>query len=76
MRTTLDLDEDVLAAVRSLARAQGRSLGSVLSELVRRGLAPARQLQHGPGGFPTFEAPSGAAPLTIEAVRAVLEDET
>ncbi len=38
MRTTLDLDETVLAAARSLARARGCSLGSAVSELAMRGL--------------------------------------
>ena len=38
MRTTLDLDADVVGAARELAAAQRRSLGSVISELARRGL--------------------------------------
>ena len=38
MRTTLDLDDTVLAAARSLARARGVSLGAAVSELARRGL--------------------------------------
>jgi hypothetical protein len=40
--TTLDLDDDVLAAPRELAAAERRSVGSVVSELARRGLTPAR----------------------------------
>lgn len=39
MRTTLDLDESVLAAARSLASARHISLGAAVSELARRGLA-------------------------------------
>lgn len=42
MRTTLDLDDDVIAAARELASSQRRSLGSVISELARRGLMPGR----------------------------------
>ena len=38
MRTTLSIDDDVLYAVKSLARREGRSLGEVLSELARRAL--------------------------------------
>lgn len=41
MRTTLQLDEDVLAAARALAAQQGRTLGEVVSALARKGLAPA-----------------------------------
>jgi hypothetical protein len=42
MRTTLDLDEDVLQAAKELAAARGITAGKMLSELVRRGLAPSR----------------------------------
>lgn len=38
MRTTLELDDVVLAAARSLARSRGISLGAAVSELARRGL--------------------------------------
>lgn len=38
MRTTLDVDDEVLAAARSLARARGVSIGRALSDLARRGL--------------------------------------
>jgi hypothetical protein len=75
VRTTVDLDDDILAAVRSLARVQGRSLGVVISDLVRRGLSPVTTIDQGPRGFPSFEAPPGAPPLTVETVRAALEDE-
>ena len=35
MRITLDIDDDVLAAVRELAAHEHRSLGAVLSSLAR-----------------------------------------
>jgi len=38
MRTTLNIDDDVLIAVRELARRESRSLGSVASSLLRRSL--------------------------------------
>lgn len=38
MRTTLDIDDDVLAAVRELGRRERRSIGDVISELARRAL--------------------------------------
>jgi hypothetical protein len=44
MRTTLSIDDDVLYAVKSLARRQGLSVGEVLSELARQALqAPVGQ---------------------------------
>lgn len=38
MRTTLDIANDVLCAVKERARREGRSAGEVLSELARDGL--------------------------------------
>ncbi|HWJ52572.1 MAG TPA: hypothetical protein VNT24_04255 [Propionibacteriaceae bacterium] len=38
MRTTVDLDEDVLLTIKQRARGEHRSPGAVLSELARRAL--------------------------------------
>lgn len=38
MRTTLDIDDTVLAAARSLARAEKISVGAAVSRLAQRGL--------------------------------------
>lgn len=38
MRTTLDIDNDVLQAAKERARREHRTLGQVLSALARRGL--------------------------------------
>lgn len=39
MRTTVDLDEDVLMAAKELARLRGESIGRVISDAVRLGLS-------------------------------------
>ena len=36
MRTTLDIDDDILAAAKDLAKAEGKTAGQVLSDLARR----------------------------------------
>jgi hypothetical protein len=42
MRTTLDIDDDVLGAAKDLARRERKTAGAVISELARRALsAPA-----------------------------------
>ena len=41
VRTTLDIDDDVLQAAKELGALQGKTAGQVLSELARKGLAPA-----------------------------------
>ena len=73
MRITLELDDDVHEAVRSLARAERRSQGSVLSDLARQALAPPVHLGPGRAGFPTFQV-EGGGPITLEQVNAALED--
>jgi hypothetical protein len=42
MRTTLDIDESVLGAVKELARRQGKTAGEVLSNLARQALTQAQ----------------------------------
>jgi hypothetical protein len=73
VRTTLDIDDDVVAAARELAAGQGRSLGSVISELARRGLTPA--LVETDHGLPVIGVPPGAPPITPEMVRRALDDD-
>ena len=38
MRTTLDIDDDVLQAAKELAAVDGRTAGEVVSALARKGL--------------------------------------
>jgi hypothetical protein len=38
MRTTLDIDDDVLQAAKELARAEKKTAGQVISELARKAL--------------------------------------
>lgn len=73
MRTTLELDDDVVAAARELAAAEKRSLGSVVSDLVRRGLAPARV--DADGDLPVVRVPDGTPPITPEMVRRALDED-
>jgi hypothetical protein len=42
MRTTLDIDDDVLQAAKELASVRQKTAGQVLSELARQALSPAR----------------------------------
>lgn len=44
MRTTLDIEEDVLFAAKDLARREKKTAGQVISDLARKGLAGAEGL--------------------------------
>jgi predicted transcriptional regulator len=66
MRTTLEIDDDVLEAAKALARQTDRTAGAVLSQLARRALttasaAPSRakKATKGVGGFVPFETRGG-----------------
>jgi hypothetical protein len=72
VRTTLDIDDDVVAAARELAATARRSLGAVISELARRGLTPARVETD--DGLPVIRVPAGTAPITPEMVRRALDE--
>jgi hypothetical protein len=72
-RTTLQIDDDVLAAARTLARERGASVGRVISELARRGLRPGGSFDHD-HGFPVFQVREDAALITPDDVRRALDD--
>ena len=74
MRTTLNLDDDVLRAAKALARERGDSLGTVVSDLVRKGLRPPGTFAY-ESDFPVFQVREDAPPLTPEMVDRALEDE-
>ncbi len=51
MRTTLDIDDDVLQAAKELAAVEKKTAGRVLSELARQALTgPGEPPGPGPGG--------------------------
>ncbi len=68
MRTTLDLDPEVMAAARQIAAARSKSIGEVISELARRGLEIRPSTKARRNGFPVFHVPQSARPLTLEDV--------
>ena len=73
MRTTLDIDDDVVTAARELAAAERRSLGSVISQLARRGLTPASV--DSDAGVPVIRVPAGTPPITPDMVRRALDED-
>ena len=73
MRTTVNLDDDILRAVRSLARERQASLGEVISTLVRDALRPPESVRYD-NDFPVFMVRESAPPITPEMVEAALEE--
>lgn len=75
MRTTLDIDDDLLPVARELAAQRGTSMGKELSDLARDGLAARRRPLMASGRIPHFPARPGAAPITSDDVAAALDEE-
>ncbi len=81
MRTTLDIDDDVLAAAKELARQKHLSAGQVVSQLLRKVLTgrtentpqDADSTKHSVAGFRPF--PAGKAVVTNEAVNRLRDAE-
>ena len=73
MRTTLTIDDDVMAVARALAERKGSSLGSALSELARRGFRSS-SIAPEDGDGTTFPVAADAEPITSEDVYRSLDD--
>jgi len=76
MRTTLDIEEDVLLAVKELARHENTSAGKVVSRLVRKGLTgdvkKARKVEYR-NGIPLL--PRRGVIVTNEMIDKIREEE-
>lgn len=74
MRTTLDLEDDVLAAARQLAAQRRSTMGKVISELARKGLRPT-EAPKVRNGVLVFPVKPGAEPVTMELVNRLRDEE-
>ena len=73
MKTSLKIDDDVYEAER-LASAGPRSVAEILSDLVHRGLDTGHGQSQG-GRFPVFSVSKDSPPITLEMVKAALDDD-
>jgi hypothetical protein len=75
MRTTLDIEDDVLQAAKDLAQRQGVKTGKIISERARRGLADNSINKHKPfilrNGVPLL--PSRGELITLEHISSLME---
>lgn len=74
MRTTLNLDDDVLETAKRLAARDRKPLGMVVSGLLRQAVEPAVQAQKERNGIPLFPVSEGARLVTPEIVREILDE--
>ena len=70
MRTTLSIDDDVLAAAKVLARQQHKTLGAVVPALARQSLRrPVPSWQR--DGIPLLPVSNAEAVVALDVVRAL-----
>ncbi len=68
MRTTLSLDDDILAAAKGLAATRRQTLGEVISALARQALLPTCETRSVRNGVPLLAANANSQPVTAEFV--------
>jgi hypothetical protein len=74
MRTTLTIDDDILAAARDLADFQQKTVGAVLSSLARKGLTPPQPAPVMRNGIPQLPIQPGAGISTPELIRQLMDE--
>jgi hypothetical protein len=77
MRTTLDIEDDVLQAAKELARHEGSTTGKVISQLARNGLTQPssrkKQATRYRNGVPLL--PSRGEIITMEHIQKIMDEE-
>ncbi|MXN78919.1 CopG family transcriptional regulator [Burkholderia sp. 4701] len=75
MRTTLDIDDDVLAIARARAEREHVSIGRVLSALARAALRPAGDTPAATrNGLPVLPNAATARPVTLDLVNQLRDE--
>jgi len=77
LRTTLAIDDDVLAAARHLAEREQRSMGEVISSLARQGLSRStRSSKLERNGIPLLATGKSGQAVSLELVNQLRDEQT
>ncbi|MBS1822609.1 MAG: CopG family transcriptional regulator [Acidobacteria bacterium] len=74
MRTTLTIDDDVLAAAKDLASHQHKSIGEVISALSRQALQPEQPGRRSRNGVPLLVHTGDTTPVSLELVNQLRDE--
>jgi hypothetical protein len=75
MRTTLDIDADILQAAKELAALRRTTAGKVLSDLARSALQPPQEAATVRNGVPLLPPRPGARLVTLEQVHRLRDED-
>jgi adenine/guanine phosphoribosyltransferase-like PRPP-binding protein len=73
MRTTVVIDDDVLAAAKAIARQRNQSIGKVVSDLARRALHPSAPASER-NGIPLLPVRKAGVVVTQDLVNALRDE--
>ena len=73
MRTTLDIDDDVLRVAKQYAKSRSVSIGKAISDLARRGVGASRSTRM-VNGVHVVDLPADSPKVTAENVRRLEAD--
>jgi hypothetical protein len=74
VRTTLDIDDDLVQVARDLARQRRSTMGQIVSELIRKAITPGGQPTTR-NGVPLFTPKPGAKKPNLELVNRLRDRE-
>ena len=74
MRTTLAIDDDVLAAAKEMAATERKSVGEVISLLARTAMRPTLSSHSTRNGVPLLPVRPEAAQVTMALVNQLRDD--
>ncbi|MFZ0305091.1 MAG: hypothetical protein WAL75_20540 [Terracidiphilus sp.] len=74
MRTTLSIDDDILAAAKEMAATENKTVGEVISALARQAMRPTPSRRASRNGVPLLPIRPGAPRITSELVRQLQEE--
>jgi len=77
MRTTLDIDDDILMAAKELAKAADKTAGKIISDLARKALTavPTYAAQEPKAFYGIRPLPHRGGIVTSEMVRRLMDEE-
>lgn len=74
MRTTLTIDDDVLAAARERAGFERKTVGEVISALARKSLSPPQPTAKFRNGVPLLPIQPGARSATLDLIKELMDE--
>lgn len=74
MRTTIDLEDDILIAIKAIANQKQKSMGAIVSDLLREALSGPNSLEIR-NGIPLLPKKKNGKVVTLDLVNQLRDEE-